>query len=47
LRSAEERHTSVQLAEHQIAIGELRQRLNHERTKVVDLPTVLPRRGLN
>lgn len=47
LHSAEGRRTGVRLAEHQIAIAELRQLLNHERTKVIDLPTVLPRRGLN
>jgi hypothetical protein len=46
-RSAEDRHTSVKLAEHQIAIAELRRLVNDERAKVIDLPSVVPRRGLN
>lgn len=47
LRLAEERHTGVQLAEHQIAIAELRRMVNAERAKVIDLPEVPQRRGLN
>jgi hypothetical protein len=47
LRDAEDRHTSVKLAEHQIAIAELRRLLNAETAKVIDLPDVLQRRGLN
>jgi hypothetical protein len=47
LRSAEERHTGVKLAEHQIAIAELRRLVNAEQAKVIDLPDVLQRRGLN
>jgi hypothetical protein len=47
LRDAEDRHTSVKLAEHQIAIAELRCLLNAETAKVIDLPDVLQRRGLN
>lgn len=47
LRSAEDRHTSVKLAEHQIAIAELRCLVSAERAKVIDLPDVPQRRGLN
>jgi hypothetical protein len=46
-RSAEDRHTADRLAEHQIAIVELRQLVNAEQAKVIDLPNVLQRRGLN
>jgi hypothetical protein len=46
-RSAEDHRTSVQLAEHQIAIAELRRLLNAERAKLIDLPDVLQQRGLN
>ncbi|WP_375764547.1 hypothetical protein ACE10X_21290 [Bradyrhizobium sp. Pha-3] len=47
LRSAEDRHISVQLAEHQIAIAELRHMIRAEQAKVIDLPEVLQRGGLN
>jgi hypothetical protein len=47
VRSAEDRHTSAKLAEHQIAIAELRRLVNVERTKIVDLPGALQRHGLN
>jgi hypothetical protein len=47
LESADDRHTSVQLAEHQIAIAELRRLVNAEQAKVIDLPDVLRRRGLS
>jgi hypothetical protein len=47
LRSAEDCLTTAQLAEHQIAIAELRRLVNAEQTKVIDLPDVLQRRGLN
>jgi hypothetical protein len=44
LRSTEDRHTSVKLAEHQIAIAELRRLLNAEQAKLIDLPEALQRR---
>jgi hypothetical protein len=47
LRSADDRHTSVKLGEHQIAIAELRRLVNAEQAKVIDLPNVQQRRGLN
>jgi hypothetical protein len=47
LRSAEDCLTTAQLAEYQIAIAELRRLVNAEQTKVIDLPDVLQRRGLN
>jgi hypothetical protein len=50
VRSAEDRHTSVKLAEHQIAIAELRHCATGQmpnKAKVIDLPDVLQRRGLN
>jgi hypothetical protein len=47
VRSAEDRHTSAKLAKHQIEIAELRRLVNAERAKVIDLPDVLQRRGLN
>jgi hypothetical protein len=47
VRSAEDRHTSVKLAEHQIAIAELRRLVNSEQAKVIDLPNVLQRRRVN
>jgi hypothetical protein len=47
LRSTEDRHTSVKLAEHQIAIAELRRLANVEQAKTIDLPGTLQRRGLN
>lgn len=47
LRSAEDRHISIKLAEHQIAIAELRRLLNADQAKVIDLPDALQRRGLN
>lgn len=47
LRLAEERHTNVKLAEHQIAIAELRRMIRAEQAKVIDLPDVPQRRGLN
>jgi hypothetical protein len=45
LRSSEDRQTSVKLAEHQIA--ETRRLVNGEKAKVIDLPDVPQRRGLN
>jgi Skp family chaperone for outer membrane proteins len=45
--SAEDDHTSVKLAEHQIAIAELRCLVSAERAKVIDQPDALQRRGLN
>lgn len=47
LRSAEDRHTRVKLAEHQIAIAELRHMASAEKAKLIDHPEVLQRRGLN
>jgi hypothetical protein len=47
LRSGEDRHTSVKLAEHQLAIAELRRLINVENAKIIDLPRTLQRRGLN
>ncbi|WP_166296838.1 hypothetical protein [Bradyrhizobium sp. 2S1] len=47
LRSVEDRHTGDQLAEHQVAIAELRRLVNAEQAKVIDLPNVMQRRGLN
>jgi chromosome segregation ATPase len=47
LRSAEDHHASVKLAEHQIAIAELRHLVKAEQAKVIDLPDVPQRRGLN
>jgi hypothetical protein len=47
LRSAEDCLTTAQMAEQQIAIAELRRLVNAEQTKVIDLPDVLQRRGLN
>lgn len=47
LRSTEDRRTGVKLAEYQIAIAELRRLVNAERAKVIDLPEVPQRRGLN
>jgi len=46
-RSAEEHHASVKLAEHQIAIAELQRIVRAELAKVIDLPDVSQRRGLN
>ena len=40
VRSAEDRQTSVKMAEHQIAITELRRLVNAEQAKVIDLPDV-------
>lgn len=47
VRSAEDRHTSFKLAKHQIEIAELRRLVNAEQTKVIDLPNLSRRRGLN
>jgi len=47
LRSAEDCLTTAQMAEQPIAIAELRRLVNAEQTKVIDLPDVLQRRGLN
>nr|WP_224741169.1 hypothetical protein [Bradyrhizobium sp. 2S1]MCK7667578.1 hypothetical protein [Bradyrhizobium sp. 2S1] len=44
-RSSDDRHTSVKLAEHQIAIAELRRLVKAEQAKVIDLPDVRQRRG--
>jgi hypothetical protein len=42
LRSAEDRHISVKVAEHQIAIAELRHRVDAERVKFGNGPIDLP-----
>ncbi|QIG98581.1 MULTISPECIES: hypothetical protein [unclassified Bradyrhizobium] len=47
VRSAEDHETSVRLAEHQIAIAELRRLANAEQAKVIDLPDAVQRPGLN
>jgi hypothetical protein len=44
-RSAEDCHTSAKVAEHQVAIAELRHQVNAD--QAIDLPDVLQRRGLN
>ena len=46
-RSAENRHTSVKVAEHQIAIAEMRRLVNAEQAKVIEIPDALQRRALN
>lgn len=46
-RSAEDHRASVKLAEHQIATAELRHMIRAEQAKVIDLPDVSQRRGLN
>lgn len=46
-RSAEDHRASVQLAEHQIAIAELRRMVTAEQAKVIDQRDVGQRRGLN
>jgi hypothetical protein len=47
LRSPKDRHTSTKLAEREIAISELRRMVRAEQAKVIDLPEVLQRSGLN
>jgi hypothetical protein len=47
VQAAEDRYTSVKLAEHQIAIAELRHAVRVDQAKVIDQSTPLQRNGLN